>query len=83
MFTFRSHEQYSKSIFEGEAKTFNRIHSPNLPTDVKDRRIDLHRKRVADGYFIYIYLELCQQLGITDYQVFIDRRNFSQDKVLM
>ena len=56
-------------VHAGEAKTYNRFHCRNLPTDVKDRRSELFRQRVSDGYFMFIYLELCQQLGITDYQV--------------
>ena len=61
--------KFSSQISSGEAKTFNRFHSPNVPTDVRERRINLCRKRLSDGYFTFIYLELCQQLGITDYQV--------------
>ena len=58
------------SIHAGEAKTFNGFHCRNIPTDVKDRRSELFRQRIADGYFLFIYLELCQQLGIPDYQVY-------------
>ena len=34
-----------------------------------NRRVELFRKRIADAYFLFIYLEFTQQMGITNHQV--------------
>ena len=59
----------SSVTFEGEAKMYNRLHNRVLPTDTLDRRVMLCRKRIADAYFLFIYLELTQQMGIKNHQV--------------
>lgn len=61
--------QISSVTFEGEAKMYNRLHNRVLPTDTLDRRVMLCRKRIADAYFLFIYLEFTQQMGIKNHQV--------------
>jgi hypothetical protein len=55
--------------FEGAAKKFNRFHSSHLPSDVLNRRELAFRKRVAEAYYLYSYLHVCQTLEIPDYQI--------------
>ena len=55
--------------FEGLAKKYNRFHNPLVPTATKAKREDLCRKRMADAYFLFAYLELSQRYGIENYQV--------------
>ena len=61
--------EINSDAFEGLAKVFNRLHNNKLPTSTSDRRIEVHRKRLTDAYFLYIYLEFCQRSGIANYQV--------------
>ena len=43
---------------------YNNLHFVNLPTDVMLRRIEVNRKRIADGVFLFAYLELGQRYGL-------------------
>ena len=55
--------------FETCAKKFNRYHSFNLPNDTLNKRALLYKKRVANAYFLFVYLECCQRYGIPNYQI--------------
>ena len=55
--------------FEGLAKVYNRLHNNKLPTATADRRIEVHRKRLTDAYFLFIYLEFSQRYGVENYQI--------------
>ena len=61
--------QVSSVTLEAEAKMYNRLHNRNLPMDNMNRRVELYRKRIADAYFLFIYLEFTQQMGIKNHQV--------------
>ena len=54
--------------FEGMAKIYNRLHNQRLPSDVLEKRAELYKKRLTEGFFIYIYLELAQRYHIKDFQ---------------
>ena len=55
--------------FEGLSKLYKRMHNHTLPTATAAKREDLYRKRMADGYFVFIYLELAQRYGVKNWQV--------------
>ena len=61
--------QISSVTFEAEAKMYNRLHNRNLPMDTMNRRVEIYRKRIADAYFLFIYLEFGQQMEIKNHQV--------------
>ena len=61
--------EINSDAFEGLAKVYNRLHNNKLPTATADRRIEVHRKRLTDAYFLYIYLEFSQRCGIENYQI--------------
>ena len=61
--------EINSDAFEGLAKVFNRLHNNKLPTATADRRIEVHRKRLTDAYFLFIYLEFSQRCGIENYQI--------------
>ena len=61
-----------KITFESEADVYNSFHSETLPMDTIDKRIMLCRKRIAEAYFLYAYLELGERYGIQNNQVFGD-----------
>ena len=61
--------EINSDAFEGLAKVYNRLHSNRLPTSTADRRIEVHRKRLTDAYFLFIYLELSQRYGVENYQI--------------
>ena len=56
---------FSNASFESLAKVFNNLHFVNLPMDVMQRRIEVHRKRIADAVFLFAYLELGQRYGLS------------------
>ena len=53
----------------GLSKLCKRMHNHILLTVTAQKREDLYRKRMADGYFVFIYLELAQRYGVTNWQV--------------
>ena len=55
--------------FETCAKKFNRYHNFNLPHDTLNKRALLYKKRVANAYFLFVYLECCQRYAIPNYQI--------------
>ena len=57
------------SNFESLSKVCNRLHNRRLPIEMMNRREDLCRKRMADAYFTYAYLELSQTFSISNYQI--------------
>ena len=61
--------EINSDAFEGLAKVYNRLHNNRLPTATADRRIEVHRKRLTDAYFLFIYLELSQRYGVENYQI--------------
>ena len=61
--------QISSTTFEGAAKEFNRFFNKTLPFDVMDMRVEIVRKRIAEAYYLYTYLEYCQRYNIPGYQV--------------
>ena len=61
--------EINSDAFEGLAKVYNRLHSNKLPTATADRRIEVHRKRLTDAYFLFIYLEFSQRYGVENYQI--------------
>ena len=58
--------------FESEASFFNQFHVQNLPHDVLQNRIQVDRRRISDGYFLYIYLEAGLRHNIKDYRVLLN-----------
>ena len=58
--------------FESEASFFNRFHVQNLSHDVLQNRIQVDRRRISDGYFLYIYLEAGLRHNIKDYRVLLN-----------
>lgn len=56
---------FSNATFESLAKIYNNLHFTNLPKDVMLRRVEAHRKRIADAVFLFAYLELGQRYGIS------------------
>ena len=71
--------QISSTTFEGAAKEFNRFFNQNLPYDVIDMRVEVVRKRIAEAYYLYTYLEYCQRYQIADYQII---KNNIDDSIL-
>ena len=61
--------EINSDAFEGLAKVYNRLHNNRLPTATADRRVEVHRKRLTDAYFLFIYLELSQRYGVENYQI--------------
>ena len=57
--------------FEGLAKLYNRVHNGKLPYDILAKRVEVCRKRIADAFFLYSYLELAQRYNIPNYQIII------------
>ena len=57
------------ATFEAIAKKFNRHHNPRLPQDTLEKRALLYRKRVANAYFLYVYLKASQRYEIPNYQI--------------
>ena len=55
--------------FDTCAKKFNRYHNFNLPNDTLNKRALLYKKRVANAYFLFVYLEVCQRYQIKNYQI--------------
>ena len=55
---------FSNASFESLAKIYNNLHFVNLPDDVMARRVEVHRKRIAEAIFIFAYLELGQRYGL-------------------
>ena len=55
---------FSNASFESLAKIYNNLHFVNLPTDVMLRRVEVHRKRIAEAIFLFAYLELGQRYGV-------------------
>ena len=55
---------FSNASFESLAKVYNNLHFLNLPTDVMLRRIEVNRKRIAEGIFLFTFLELGQRYGV-------------------
>ena len=55
---------FSNASFESLAKVYNNLHFVNLQTDVMLRRIEVNKKRIADGVFLFAYLELGQRYGL-------------------
>ena len=70
----------SSTTFEQAAKQWNRLYNMNLPYDVMERRLELNRKRIAEAYYQYTYLEICQGYGIKDYQI-IDSDLHTKDQL--
>ena len=56
---------FSNASFESLAKIYNNLHFVNLPTDVMLRRVEVHRKRIAEAIFLFAYLELGQRYGMS------------------
>ena len=52
------------ATFESVAKKFNRYHNPRLPQDTLQKRQLLYRKRVADAYFLYVYILTTRSLKL-------------------
>ena len=61
--------EINSDAFEGLAKVYNRLHNNRLPTATADRRVEVHRKRLTDAYFLFIYLEFSQRYGVENYQI--------------
>ena len=57
--------------FEGLAKLYNRVHNGKLPYDILAKRVEVCRKRIADAFFLYSYLELAQRYNIPNYYIII------------
>ena len=55
---------FSNASFESLAKIYNNLHFVNLPDDVMMRRVEVHRKRIAEAIFLFAYLELGQRYGL-------------------
>lgn len=55
---------FSNASFESLANVYNNLHFVNLPTDVLMRRVQIHRKRIAEAIFLFAYLELSQRYGL-------------------
>ena len=54
---------FSNATFESLANVYNNLHFVNLPMDVMLRRVEVHRKRIAEAIFLFAYLELGQRYG--------------------
>jgi hypothetical protein len=61
--------QICNDNFEALSKKYSLLHNRRLPRDVQSKRLDATRKRIADAYFLYAYLELGQRYHIPNYQV--------------
>ena len=55
---------FSNASFESLAKVYNTVHFVNLPTDVMQRRIEINRKRIAEGVFTFFFLEVGQRYEV-------------------
>ena len=66
---------YCSANFEGLAKSYNRLHNAKLQTDLMQRRVELCRKRMTEGYFLYAYLEVGQHYEIPNYQIICGNLN--------
>ena len=55
---------FSNASFESLSKVYNNLHFSNLPTDVMQYRVEMHRKRLTEAVFIFAFLELGQRYGI-------------------
>ena len=55
---------FSNASFESLAKIYNNLHFDNLPYDVMLRRVEVHRKRIAEAVFLFAFLELGQRYGV-------------------
>ena len=54
---------FSNATFESLANVYNNLHFVNLPMDVMLRRVEVHRKRIAEAIFLFAYLDLGQRYG--------------------
>ena len=59
----------SSENFEAAAKRYNRFHAKSIPLDKNKRRMELNKILVGNAYFLFCYLEICQQYEIENYQV--------------
>jgi hypothetical protein len=56
---------FSNASFESLAKVYNNLHFVNLPMDVMQQRMEIHRKRITEAIFLFAYLELGQRYGLS------------------
>ena len=55
---------FSNASFESLAKVYNNLHYVNLPEDVLERRVQVHRKRIAEAIFTFEFLEIGARYGV-------------------
>ena len=55
---------FQNASFESLAKVYNNLNFVNLPTDVMQRRIEIHRKRIAEAVILFMFLEQGQRYGV-------------------
>ena len=53
--------QFSKASVESLANIFNNLHFSNLPMDTMNKREEIYRQRISDGYTYYSFVEYAQR----------------------
>ena len=57
-----------QGCFENISKKFNRLKNRQLPTATQERRTELYRKTLTNGFFLYAFLEYGQRYAIKGWQ---------------
>ena len=57
-----------QGCFENISKKFNRLKNRQLPTATQERRTELNRKTLTNGFFLYAFLEYGQRYAIKGWQ---------------
>ena len=57
-----------QGCFESIAKKYNRLNNRHLPTATQERRMEIYRKTLTSGFFLFSFLEYGQRYGISKWQ---------------
>ena len=57
-----------QGCFENISKKFNRLKNRQLPTATQERRTELYRKTLTNGFFLFAFLEYGQRYAIKGWQ---------------
>ena len=60
------------ACFDGIARKFNRLKNRHLPSATLERRVEICRKRVADAFYLFSYLEYSQRYSKDRWQVILE-----------
>ena len=57
-----------QGCFESIAKKYNRLNNRHLPSATQERRMEIYRKTLTSGFFLFAFLEYGQRYGVPRWQ---------------